>query len=55
MPDLHFQNQTIRIMRKGALTNLDVSMRFPTMWYVRPAMAQTSLCIRSFASRLKIL
>ena len=22
-------------------------MRFPTMWYVQPAMAQTSLCMRA--------
>ena len=29
-------------------------MRFPTMWYVRPAKAQTSL-FRAFVSRLKIL
>ena len=29
-------------------------MRFPTMWYVRPAKAQTSLCrlIKAFATRL---
>ena len=32
-------------------------MRFPTIWYVRPAMAQTSMriLIRAFASRLNIL
>ena len=36
-------------------------MRFPTMWHVRPAKAQTSLRIRTdisdraFASRLNIL
>ena len=35
-------------------------MRFPTMWYVRPVKAQTSLRIRAdwsepFASRLNIL
>ena len=36
-------------------------MRFPTMWYVRPAKAQTSLrilvhsLVRAFASRLNIL
>ena len=27
--------------------NLNGGMRFPTMWYVRPAKAQTSLCIRA--------
>ena len=35
-------------------------MRFPTMWYVRPAKGETSLRIsavwlRAFASRLNIL
>ena len=30
-------------------------MIFPTMWYVRPAKAQTSVLIRAFASRLNIL
>ena len=47
MLDLHFQNQTIRTMHKGAFINSGVSMRFPTMWLVRPAMAQTSLRIRA--------
>ena len=28
-------------------THLNRDMRFPTMWYVRPAEAQTSLCIRA--------
>ena len=26
---------------------LSRDMRFPTMWYMQPAMAQTSLCIRA--------
>ena len=35
-------------------------MRFPTIWYVRPAKPQISLCvshslIRAFASRLNIM
>ena len=30
-------------------------MRFPTMWYVRPAKAQISSLTRAFASGLNIL
>ena len=30
-------------------------MRFPTMWYVRPAKAHTRSLIRPFASRLNYL
>ena len=33
---------------------LSHNMRFPTMWFVRPAKAQTSLRIRAFASCLNI-
>ena len=43
-------------------TYMSRDLRFPTMWYVRPAKAQTSLrpghmrsLIRAFASRLNIL
>ena len=36
-------------MSQGTMTvsNLSRDMRFPTMWYVRPAKAQTSLRIRA--------
>ena len=42
-------NNSFIIMSRG--------MRFPTMWYVRPAMTRTSLrsLIRAFTSRLNIL
>ena len=41
----------------GERLDLSQNMRFKTMWYVRPAKAQTSLrsLIRAFASRLNIL
>ena len=38
----HFRNAGISELR----FYLSRDTRFPTMWYVRPAKAQTSLCIR---------
>ena len=45
------------IRNKTTCAGLHMSrdMGFPTMWYLRPAKAQTSLRIRAFASRLNIL
>ena len=34
---------------------LSRDMRFPTMWYMRPAKPQISLRMRAFASRSNIL
>ena len=53
----HFHKcyKIIRPTQHGAsLIYLSRSMRFPAMWNVRPAKAQTSL-IRAFADRLSIL
>ena len=33
---------------KGRLSQMSSDMRFPTMWYVRPAKPQISLRIRTF-------
>ena len=49
--------ESLAYLAKNTLMSRD--MRFPTMWYVRPAKAQISLRIRSliraFSSRLNIL
>ena len=49
-------NFAISLLRKTELVALHLSrdMRFPTMWYVRPAKAQISI-FRVFDSRLNIL
>ena len=44
---VHVQQQEIYTMRHD--------MKFPKMWFVQPAKAQTSNLIRAFTSRLTIL
>ena len=39
---------------KRVLKHLSRGMRFPTMWYVLPAKAQTSLRIKTFEPRHEI-
>ena len=52
---LHLHNKTA--LKQTELLQMSRGMRFPTLWYVRPAKPQISLrsLIRAFASRLNII
>ena len=41
------RNESLNIACQVEVTKLSRGMRFPTIWYVRPSKAQTSLRIRA--------
>ena len=51
-PDVYFDLSVVWGKKSWFINNIGPKymshdMRLPTMWYVRPAKAQTSLCIRT--------
>ena len=46
----HTADQPTTLQGRAATEHLSHNMRFLTMWYVRPAKTQTSLCIRAVCS-----